>query len=87
MVLHMEFISLSAFIIMLRETMEAALIVGILLAYLTKTEKTEYRRDIWIGTFLAIIASIIGGKCRHRSVSHSHGSIWQTQQKTDKTRG
>jgi high-affinity iron transporter len=40
--------------------MEAALIVGILLAYLQKTGNDQFKRDIWIGTGLAIIFSIIG---------------------------
>jgi len=56
----MEILSISAFLITLRETMEAALIVGILLAYLSKTDNTEYRRDIWLGTGMAVVASIIG---------------------------
>jgi high-affinity iron transporter len=42
---------------MLRETMEAALIVGILLAYLEKTENLQLKRDVWIGTIAAIVAS------------------------------
>ncbi|MHA2271268.1 MAG: FTR1 family iron permease [Candidatus Hodarchaeales archaeon] len=53
----MEFLSFAAFLITLRETMEAALIVGILLAYLDKTGNFQLKRDVWIGTILAVVAS------------------------------
>ena len=52
--------SLASFIIGLRETIEASLIIGIILAYLTRTGNVESKRDIWIGAILGIIASIIG---------------------------
>ncbi|MFX1514301.1 MAG: FTR1 family protein [Promethearchaeota archaeon] len=55
----MELVSLVAFLITLRETMEAALIVGILLAYLTKTQNDSLKRDVWIGALVAVIVSII----------------------------
>ncbi|MCH8908930.1 MAG: FTR1 family protein, partial [Candidatus Heimdallarchaeota archaeon] len=55
----MVLFSLAAFFITLRETMEAALIIGILLAYLAKTGNDQFKKDIWIGTVLAIIASIV----------------------------
>ncbi len=51
--------SISAFIIALRETMEAALIISIILAYLSKTGNQIRKKDVWIGVLLAIIASII----------------------------
>ncbi len=54
----LEFFSVAAFLLTLRETMEAALIVSILLAYLTKTQNPEFKRDVWMGTGLAIIISI-----------------------------
>ncbi len=47
------------FIIGVREGIEAALIIGILLAYLTKTDRREYHRYIHYGVLAAIIASII----------------------------
>jgi len=53
-------ISISAFIITLRETMEAALIIGILLAYLSKTGNNKLKKDVWIGTSIAVLFSIIG---------------------------
>lgn len=57
---ELALISFSSFVITLRETIEAALIVGIVLAYLTKTNNKNLRKDVWIGVFVAIIASIVG---------------------------
>ena len=51
---------LSSFIITFRETLEAALIVGIILAYLIKTKRERYNNIVYLGIASAIIASIIG---------------------------
>ncbi len=51
---------ISSFIITFRETLEAALIVGIILAYLAKTKRQKYNNIVYIGIVSAIIASIIG---------------------------
>jgi len=51
---------LSSFIITFRETLEAALIVGIVLAYLAKTKRTKYNNIVYIGIAAAVAASIIG---------------------------
>lgn len=48
---------LGSFLITLREGVEAALIVGILLSYLSKTGKARYNRYIYYGVLLAVIAS------------------------------
>jgi len=48
------------FIITFRETLEVALIVGIILSYLVKTRQTKYNYIVYIGIASAIIASIIG---------------------------
>ena len=42
------------YLIGLREGLEAALIVSILLAYVVRIDKRQYLRPIWIGTFAAI---------------------------------
>ncbi len=55
-----EIFSIAAFIITLRETIEAALIIGILLAYLTKTQNDPLKREVWKGTGIAIALSILG---------------------------
>ena len=53
---------LSSFLIALREGLEAALIVGILVAYLVKTGRTHLLAPLWIGVSLAIVASLgLGG--------------------------
>ena len=49
---------LSSFIIALREGLEAALIVGILIAYLVKSGKSELLRYIWFGVALALTLSL-----------------------------
>ena len=48
---------LSSFIIALREGLEAALIVGILIAYICKTGKRHLLAYVWGGVALAVIAS------------------------------
>ena len=48
---------LSTFIIALREGLEAALIVGILMAYLVKTNRTHLRTPLWTGVILALLLS------------------------------
>ena len=50
---------LATFVITWRETIEAALIVGILLAYLRKIGHQHEFRFIWGGTILAIVASVL----------------------------
>jgi high-affinity iron transporter len=50
--------SVVSFLITLRETIEAALIIGILLVYVVKIEQKKLRKDIWIGTAVGIIVSI-----------------------------
>ncbi len=47
----------AAFVITLREGLEASLIVGILLAYLTKRGAERFHRHIWTGTLLAVLAT------------------------------
>ncbi len=51
---------ISSFIIAIRETLEAALIVGIILSYLVKTKQTKHNNIIYIGVVSGIIISIIG---------------------------
>ncbi|MGQ9785396.1 MAG: FTR1 family iron permease [Anaerolineae bacterium] len=43
-----------------RETLEAALVVGIVLAYLVKINQLDYRKFVWWGAALGILASIAG---------------------------
>ncbi len=52
---------LSSLLITLREGLEAALIIGIILAYLSRTANRQGFRPVWIGTALAVIVSLIAG--------------------------
>ncbi|KAA0256887.1 high-affinity iron transporter [Deferribacter autotrophicus] len=49
-----------SFVITFRETLEAALIVGIICAYLTKTKNQHYKKHVNIGIISGIFLSIIG---------------------------
>ena len=50
------------FLIMLREGIEAALIVGIIASYLKQTGRGEWMPAVWVGVFLAIaLALLVGG--------------------------
>jgi high-affinity iron transporter len=51
----------AAFLITLREGIEAALIVSILLAYLRQLQRTDRFSLIWAGTGVAVAASIVIG--------------------------
>ncbi len=48
----------AAALISLREGLEAALIVGIVLVYLRKIGYPEGRRSVWLGAFAAVLASL-----------------------------
>ena len=48
---------LSTFIIALREGLEAALIVGILVAYVVKTGRSHFLKPIWSGVAVALVLS------------------------------
>ena len=50
----------SGFIITFRETLEAALIVGIVLSYLARLHQTEYNRTVYFAVVSGIVASIFG---------------------------
>ena len=52
---------LSTFLIALREGLEAALIVGILVAYLVKTDRKRLLAPLWTGVTVAIVASFAFG--------------------------
>jgi high-affinity iron transporter len=49
------------FLIMLREGIEAALIVGIIASYLKQTGRGEWMPAVWVGVFLAIAVALLAG--------------------------
>lgn len=52
---------MAAFLLMLREGVEAALIVAILLAYLDRLERRSSSGAVWIGTGAAVVLSVAVG--------------------------
>ncbi len=51
---------ITGFLITFRETLEAVLVVGIVLAYLVKINQLGYKRFVWWGIFFGILVSIAG---------------------------
>jgi high-affinity iron transporter len=68
---------LGSFLITLREGLEAALIIGIILAYLAKTGNRQGFKPIWIGTALGILASLIAGAIIYFTAGELQGSAEQ----------
>ena len=52
---------LNTFIVALREGLEACLIVGILVAYIVKTDRKGYLKPLWTGVAAAVVLSIALG--------------------------
>ncbi|MAG91768.1 high-affinity iron transporter [Candidatus Woesearchaeota archaeon] len=50
---------LESFLITSRETLEASLVIGIVLAYLTKTNNQSYKKTVYYGIVFGILASIL----------------------------
>ena len=51
---------ISEFIITFRETLEVALVIGIVLSYLARTKQTKYNNIVYVGIGFGIVASILG---------------------------
>jgi high-affinity iron transporter len=62
-----------SFLISLREGLEAALIIGILLAYLKKTRPGASASPIWGGAAAALLVSLLGGWGLHTVAGHLSG--------------
>ena len=52
---------MAALLITLRETLEASLIVGIMLAFLNRTQNRHHNPIIWAGVAAGVITSVIAG--------------------------
>jgi len=50
---------LESFLVTSRETLEASLVVGIVLAYLNKTNNQNYKKTVYYGIVFGILASIL----------------------------
>lgn len=51
---------IESFIITFREMFEVALVVGIILGYLSRTKQTKYNNIVYLGVVAGIVASIVG---------------------------
>lgn len=69
---------LQAFILLLREGLEASLVVSILLAALRQLGQREQARAVWIGVGLAGLASVIGGAAIYFTVRTYADTTFQT---------
>jgi len=65
---------LATFIIFLREGVEAAMIVAILLAYLRQLGQTEHFRDVAYGVTAAFVLTLAGGVGAYFTIAHYAGS-------------
>ena len=50
---------ISSFIITFREALEVALVVGIILGYLSKTKQTRYNKIVYLAISAGIILSVL----------------------------
>ena len=69
---------LAAFVLFLREGLEASLIVSILFAALRQLGQTRHMRAVWIGVGAAIGLSLAGGGALYATVRQYDGSTFQT---------
>jgi len=64
---------LSSLLITLREGLEAALIIGIILAYLARTDNRQGFKSVWLGALLGVLASIVAGVVIYLSAGELSG--------------
>ncbi|HLZ25132.1 MAG TPA: FTR1 family protein [Ktedonobacterales bacterium] len=68
----------AAFILFLREGLEASLVVSILFAVLRQLGMAQYIRAVWIGVGVAIAGSLVGGVALYATVREYSGTTFQT---------
>ena len=69
---------IAAFVLFLREGLEASLIVSILFAALRQLGQTRQTRAVWAGVILAIAGSLLGGVALYVTIHQYVGSTFQT---------
>ncbi len=68
---------LGSLLITLREGLEAALIIGIILAYLAKTGNRQGFKPVWLGVTLGILGSLVAGIIIYLSAGELSGRAEQ----------
>ncbi len=68
---------IAAFVLFLREGLEASLIVSILFAALRQLGQMRQARAVWAGVILAILASLLGGIALYVTIHDYAGSTFQ----------
>ena len=68
----------AAFVLFLREGLEASLIVSILFAALRQLGQTKRFRTVWTGVIVAVLASLLGGIVLYVTIQEYVGSTFQT---------
>jgi high-affinity iron transporter len=68
----------AAFVLLMREGLEASLIVSILLAALRQLGKAREVRAVWTGVILAVLAALLGSIALYFTVRQYDGSTFQT---------
>jgi high-affinity iron transporter len=63
----------SAFLIMLREGLEGALIVAILLAYLKRLDQRRQFVAVWVGTLAGLAVALVAGTIVFAALGRLHG--------------
>ena len=69
---------IAAFVLFLREGLEASLIVSLLFAALRQLGMTHQARAVWIGVGLAILGSLLGGVALYVTIHNYVGSTFQS---------
>jgi len=67
----------AAFVLFLREGLEASLIVSILFAALRQLGQVHHARAVWTGVILAVLASLLGGIALYVTIHEYIGSTFQ----------
>ena len=68
---------LSSLLITFREGLEAALIIGIMLAYLVRSGNRQMSTRVWLGTLLAVAVSLVAGVVIYLSAGELEGRAEQ----------